>query len=95
MPVEQVGRRTVLATVGGTALAGLAGCSNATQQSFEATPVVLPEDAREELVLAETARESETITREGPSGNVEVEITSAASVYQRGERLPARPRGRG
>jgi len=74
----------VLATVGGVALAGLAGCSGATEQSFEATPVQLPEGAREETVLAETAADSETTTRDGPTGNVEVEITNHARVYRRG-----------
>jgi len=45
---------------------------------------VLPEGDREETVVAETARESETTTREGPSGNIEVEITAHASIYRRG-----------
>ncbi|TSD09566.1 hypothetical protein DP107_15625 [Haloglomus irregulare] len=84
---RRVSRRRTLAALGGGALVGLAGCSGVTEQSFEATPVVLPEGPREELVLAETASESETIEREGPSGNVEVSITSHAAVYQRG---PAR-----
>ena len=81
---RHMGRRDVLATVGGLAIGGVAGCSEVTQQSFEASPVVLPEADREETVVAETARESETTTREGPSGNVEVEITAHASIYRRG-----------
>jgi hypothetical protein len=80
-------RRRVLATAGGLALAGMAGCSSLTEQSFEASPVVLPESARQEMVLSETGREAETITRDGPTGNVEVSITSHAAVYRRG---PAR-----
>jgi hypothetical protein len=84
MPTTHRGRRDVLATVGGIALAGLAGCSGVTEQSFEATPVVLPEDDRENLVLAETAADSETTTRDGPTGNVQVEITNHARVYRRG-----------
>ena len=55
-----------------------------TEQSFEATPVVLPEDDREKLVLAETAADSETTTREGPADQVEVRITNHARVYRRG-----------
>lgn len=74
----------MLATVGGIALAGVAGCSEVTEQSFEATPVQLPEDDREKLVLAETAANSEATTRDGPTGNVEVEITNHARVYRRG-----------
>lgn len=77
-------RRELLVAAGGTLAVGLAGCSGVTEQSFEAAPVVLPDAGREELLLAETSRESETITREGPSGNVEVEITNHASVYRRG-----------
>jgi hypothetical protein len=84
MPTRHRGRRDVLATVGGIALAGVAGCSEVTEQSFEATPVQLPEDDREKLVLAETAANSEATTRDGPTGNVEVEITNHARVYRRG-----------
>ncbi len=80
----QLPRREFLVAAGGTLAVGLAGCSGVTEQSFEASPVVLPEGDREELLLAETTQTSETITRDGPTGNVEVEITSAASVYRRG-----------
>ena len=51
---RHMGRRDVLATVGGLAIGGVAGCSEVTQQSFEASPVVLPEADREETVVAET-----------------------------------------
>jgi hypothetical protein len=80
-----VSRRTTLAAPGGAALAGLAGCSGVTEQSFEAAPVVLPDAASGELALAETVRESETTTRDGPSGNLEVSITSHSAVYRRGQ----------
>ena len=43
--------------------------------------MVLPPDARETLRLAETTRDERTVSREGPSGNVEVSITSHAAVY--------------
>lgn len=79
-----VTRRETLAAVGIAAAGGLAGCSGVTQRSFAATPVVLSGPAREELVLAETLRESQEVTREGPSGNVEVSITSEAGGYRRG-----------
>ena len=82
-----IDRRSLLVAAGGALAAGLAGCSEVTDQSFEAAPVVLPGGDREGLVLAETARDSETTTRDGPSGNVEVTTTSHSSGYQRG---PAR-----
>ena len=85
--IRRVSRRRTLSALSGAVLAGLAGCAGVTEQSFEATPVVLPEDAREEMVLAETANESESIEREGPTGNAEVSITSHSAVYRRG---PAR-----
>lgn len=81
-----VGRRALLAGVGGALATGLAGCSALTQQSFEAAAVILPEADRQELWLAETARDSQTIERSGPGGS-EIEITNKATVYSRAEWL--------
>ncbi|WP_159901721.1 DUF6517 family protein [Salinirussus salinus] len=83
-------RRAFLATaaaVGGTL--ALAGCSEITDQEFTADRVVLPEDAREELVLSEVASESRTVSRTPSAGGVEgeVSVTSHAVAYHRG---PAR-----
>lgn len=75
-------RRGFVTAAGGTLTVGLAGCSGITQQSFEATTVALPSAAREELWLSETARDAETVSREGPAGS-EVEITNKATVYSR------------
>lgn len=80
-------RRRFLAATGTATGVGLAGCSQVTQQSFEARPVVLPESARQELVLAETTRDSKTVTRQGPGDVGEITLTNQAAVYRRG---PAR-----
>jgi len=79
---NEIGRRRLLAGVGGALATGLAGCSEVTEQSFEAATVALPQPAREELWLTETARDGTTITREGP-GDSELEITNKATVYSR------------
>lgn len=79
-------RRETLTAIGSILTTGLAGCSGVTDQSFAAAPVVLPEGDQEELVLAETVRDSDTITRSGPGG-IEVSVTNQASLYRRG---PAR-----
>jgi len=86
MVPDSLTRRGVLAAAGSVGIAGLAGCSDVTDQSFTADAVVMPDDAQEELVLAETVREGDTIKRSGPAG-VEVSITNQASLYRRG---PAR-----
>ena len=67
-----IDRRSLLVAAGGALTAGLAGCSEVTDQSFEAAPVVLPGGDREELVLAETARDSETTTAILPRSRVPV-----------------------
>jgi hypothetical protein len=79
-------RRKLLAAMRTATVGGLSGCTGVTEQSFEASPVVIPEADQEELVMAETTRDSEAVTREGP-GNVEVSITNHAFACQRG---PAR-----
>lgn len=79
---KEIDRRRLLAGVGGALAAGLAGCSGVTEQSFAASTVALPESSREELWLAETARDSRTISRSGPADS-EVEITNRATVYNR------------
>lgn len=76
------GRRRLLAAVGGTAVAGLAGCQGVREQSFEAVPVVLPAADQRSRRLAETAREPETTEQSGPGG-VSVTITSHAATYSR------------
>jgi hypothetical protein len=73
-------RRRYLAALAGAA-ALTAGCSDVTSQSFEASAVVLPSEDQEALRLAETSRDERTISREGPSGNVEVSITNRAAIY--------------
>jgi hypothetical protein len=83
-------RRAFLATaaaVGGTL--ALAGCSEITDQEFTADRVILPGDAREELVLSEVTSESRTVSRTPSAGGVEgeVSVTSHAVAYHRG---PAR-----
>ncbi|MDZ7729813.1 MAG: hypothetical protein U5K37_00560 [Natrialbaceae archaeon] len=70
--------------MGSVAAAGLAGClRHSPNQSFEATPVVLPEADRDALALGETKRDDYTIERSGPSGNVTVTVTSQIAVYSR------------
>jgi len=71
---------------GTTAAVALAGCSNVTSQSFEASPVVLPDADQTERRLAETSRDSQTVQRSGPAGS-EVEITNQTAVYSRAKGL--------
>jgi hypothetical protein len=71
-------RRRTLA-VAAAAAGGLAGCSSLQDQSFEASPVVLPETDQTELVLPETERSSDTTTRE-VGGGVEASISSHLAV---------------
>ena len=84
--VFQTTRRRYLAAVAG-ATASLAGCSNVTSQSFEASMVALPESARESLQLLETARDTRTIEPQAPTDDVEVSITNRIAVYNRSEYL--------
>lgn len=79
---RELARRRLLVAVGAVATAGLAGCSELTQHSFEADPVVLPGDDREALWIGEMGRDSRTVSREGPADS-EVEITNHAAVYSR------------
>ena len=75
-------RRRFLGATGAAAVAGLAGCNEVTQQSFEAAAVELPTDAQDALALGETVAKGRTVSREGPGGT-EVEITSRVAVYRR------------
>jgi hypothetical protein len=59
-----------------------AGCSDAVTPSFEADPVVLPDEDQENLWLSETVRDSATIDVDGPSVT-EVEVTNHMAVYNR------------
>lgn len=94
MPTEPgldhgLSRRSVLAA-GVAAVAGLAGCAEQlTNHEFEAAPVQLPASAQEEFLLAESAVDSSTVTREPSVAGVdgEVTITSHVAAYRRG---PAR-----
>lgn len=81
-PFRGFSRRGVLAGAAAVA-SGLAGCSSVTEQSFEASPVVLPGPDRTELVLPETDRTSNTTTREAAGGTVEVTTTSHLAIYRR------------
>lgn len=76
-------RREFFSMAGTFGVAGLAGCSGVTDQSFAADAVVLPDSAEEELALAETVRQGNTVKRSGPAG-IEVNITNQASLYRRG-----------
>lgn len=75
-------RRRFLGATGTAAVAGLAGCNEVTQQSFEAAAVELPTDAQDALALGETVAKGRTVSREGPGGT-EVKITSQVAVYRR------------
>ena len=63
---------------------GLAGCSGVTSQSFEAEPVRLPTEDREELNLPETSFDSATTTRDPPVVDGEITITTHVVAYRRG-----------
>ena len=80
-------RRQVLAAGAAVATAAVAGCEGITEQSFEASPVTLPEDSRETLQLGELVAESQTISRE--AGGAEITITNHVAVYSRGAWLAA------
>lgn len=75
-------RRAFLSVAGSGLAAGLAGCSG-TSQTFEANEVLLPADAQSELALGETRRETQTLSRTGPTGSVDVTIVSHTAVYSR------------
>ncbi|QLG49280.1 DUF6517 family protein [Natrinema halophilum] len=76
-------RRTVLAAAA-TSAAALAGCTDElTEHEFEATPVGLPEDGRQEIVLGESGRDASTITLEVEQIDGEVIITSHTVAYTR------------
>lgn len=76
-------RRQFLAAVGIAMAGGVAGCSGITEQEFAAQQVGLSEDAQTELGLAEVDSETSSVSREGPTGNVEVTITNHAAIYSR------------
>lgn len=84
---RQPTRRQVLAAGATTAAAAVAGCESITEQSFEASPVTLPEDSRETLQLQELVAESQTINRE--AGGAEITITNNVAVYSRESWLAA------
>jgi hypothetical protein len=70
-------RRAVLTTAT-TFAAALGGCSDGrTEREFEATPVGLPEDGRQEVVLGESGRTSALRTRSngGPKLNEPTTVT--------------------
>ncbi|WP_256295980.1 DUF6517 family protein [Haloarchaeobius salinus] len=85
-----INRRQLLAALAGVTAGAAAGCTEVVSREFEAGTVGLTEEAREELVLAETARDSETTTREleevdieGTADTVEATITSHTAAYGR------------
>lgn len=80
-------RRRLLASVAGLATTGLAGCSGVSEQSFEASKVVLPSPDQDELVLTETGTDSNTVTREFGDGSAEVSVTNHVAVYRRAPAL--------
>ncbi|RMB08324.1 hypothetical protein ATH50_3539 [Haloplanus aerogenes] len=75
-------RRRLLTVAGTTTGVALAGCSGVTSQSFAASPVILPDSDQEAVRLAETRRDSQTITRSGPGGS-KVELTNHTSIHKR------------
>ena len=75
-------RRRFLAVAGTAAGVVLAGCSSVTNQSFSASPVILPDADQTELLLAETTVDSQTLTLNGPA-DTQVEITNHTAVYKR------------
>jgi hypothetical protein len=81
----QIHRRRFLTGTAAVAIGGAAGCSSVSNQEFEAQPVVLPEDARGEVVLGETARDSSTVTREIDAIDGDISITSFSAAYSRGK----------
>ena len=82
--VSPLTRRRVLLSGGAVAVGvGLAGCSNITQQSFEATPLELSTTNMDELGLTRQSAGTDTISREGVGGQVEVSITNQAAVFDR------------
>jgi len=82
--VSPLTRRRVLLSGGAVAVGvGLAGCSNITQQSFEATPLKLSTTNMDELGLTRQSAGTDTISREGVGGQVEVSITNQAAVFDR------------
>jgi len=81
----QIHRRRFLTGATAVAIGGAAGCSSVSNQEFEAQPVVLSEDARGEVVLGETARDSSTVTREIDAIDGEISITSFSAAYSRGK----------
>jgi len=82
--VSPLTRRRVLLSGGAVAVGvGLAGCSNITQQSFEATPLKLSTTNMDELGLTRQSAGTDTISREGVGGQVKVSITNQAAVFDR------------
>ncbi|MEF8779811.1 MAG: hypothetical protein V5A46_03935 [Haloferacaceae archaeon] len=77
LPVSR--RRFVAATA---LMASTAGCSSLTRYRFEAAPVGLLEEDRNDLSLEETTLESVTADMNGPA-NIRLELTSHAGVYSR------------
>lgn len=76
-------RREFLVSGGAFVATALAGCSRISQQEFSAEPVYLGPEAREELGLAETARDSSTVTRTVDAIDGEVTITSHVAAYRK------------
>lgn len=86
---DGLSRRRFLAGVGTTTGISLAGCSGVTEQSFAASPVVLPETDQTALRLSETAQDAESITVNGPADSG-VEVTNHAATYIRAKGLGGR-----
>jgi len=77
-PISRRGFITATAIVASST----AGCSDVVTPSFEADPVVLPDEDQENLWLSETVRDSATIDVDGPS-ITEAEVTNHMAVYNR------------
>lgn len=76
-------RRDVLYGLSVLGATSLAGCTDVTKQQFEATAVTLPPTDQEELLLSETLRDSTSVSRTGPNGDLEITVTSHFASYSR------------
>jgi hypothetical protein len=70
-----VDRRRFLIGAATTAAAGLAGCPTTLSRTFSATPVVLPEEARDALEYDQQTVEEITVEEDGSESGVDYEAT--------------------
>lgn len=78
-----LGRRRLLAALGGLTVAGLAGCDGITNQSFDSSSVGLSAGVQEQLQLGELSRDALSFEKSAADGKVSVKVTSHTAVYSR------------